>query len=88
MDEQPSHPDPLARASQTRQIGRRLAAVAILTMLALSQPVFAVVDLVAAGWLPLWIVLVWLSAVVAVAASVEFRRDSADPNEGSTEAPS
>ena len=78
--------DPLARAARTRQIGRRLVAIAILTLLGLSPPSFLIVDCVAPGWVSVWIMLVWLAAIALVAVSVEVGRDPGESGQDLAEA--
>ncbi|WP_191061014.1 hypothetical protein [Geminicoccus harenae] len=48
-----------------------MVAIAIVTFLLLTAPVFELVDRLAPGWLPAWIALVVLAAIILVARTAE-----------------
>ena len=71
----PPRHDPLARATRTQRAGRRIVAITIVTYLALTPPVFELVERLAPGRLVLWIGFVLLLAIVAVARVAEHRQE-------------
>ena len=54
-----------------------MVAIAIVTFLLLTAPVFELVDRLAPGWLPAWIGLVLLAAIALVARTAEQAPDPA-----------
>jgi nicotinamide riboside transporter PnuC len=74
--------DPLARALRTQKVGRVVLALTLVTLLCFTPAVFELVDRLAPGGLPIWIILVWITSIVSIALAVERRPSQTRNNAG------
>jgi MFS superfamily sulfate permease-like transporter len=63
--------DPLAEALRTQRIRRFVIAVTIIAFLCFTPPMFELVDRLAPGKLPIWLMLVWILSITCVAVAME-----------------